>query len=786
MTSTLFAKTRDFYWVVDYKTVQFAGVPVQAMAINQQIPAPLLQFNEGDRVRIHVENRLKEETAIHWHGLIVPWQMDGVLGVSQQGIAPGQTFHYELTVLQSGTYWYHAHAGLQEQLGLYGGIVITPQKKPSYHDEKDYTIILSDWSDTHPDHILANLKKAGDYYAPRFPLQPSLLTFIRDWRKADASEKKQLLDDYQMMQLMRMSIYDISDVAYDAFLLNGHTKNNPWTAPVAPGQTVRLRLIGAAANTLFRFKIPHTSMQVVSVDGNEVAPYSVRQLTIAPGETWDVRIRIERNAPYILYAESADTVGAVYGLLTTKPNQHVDFQSIQPFPTPLPVTRDMMDNMMASGDHAATPIIAHHDHHMQDMAPMNHDMTMPMEPMRHHDTIEPPSTLHENTTPDLKYHRLIAQQKTNDPQKPIAGVIHMELFGYMDRFIWFINGKPEYEAQPIILLPNQRYRIIFNNTSMMHHPMHIHGHWFILRQGLGAYDPLLHTIDVAPGAQIVTDIDTDASGQWIFHCHFLYHMMSGMSRVIQYQSLIELVDNKVKPQHIIKKSDYRNRPIVREDQVRPIHQQIVHHPMPHRMNLWFSHALSVAQDVRKNVQRLTYQGLYGGDFNKLEVFINDAELHQGHIEQADADIFYWHLMNQFWVVKGGMNYHNRPARTPYWQPGLGIFGLAPYYIGVDARAYYYSGAAQLDLELSRDTQITNNFFIGLRVRGIAASKTVPDANIGQGLSQLRFIVQPYYRLMPGLNLYLEYENERYYGALAAMHPKQQSQNTLMLGFAVLM
>ncbi|MHB1948625.1 MAG: multicopper oxidase domain-containing protein, partial [Gammaproteobacteria bacterium] len=244
-----FAANRTVNLTVSYKTVYFAGTARKAIAVNDQIPAPTLHFKEDDHVTINVYNHLDKNTAIHWHGILVPWQMDGVEGISQKGIPSGGVFHYQFTLHQAGTYWYHAHAGLQEQQGLYGAFLIDPTQSPNYRYTKDYVVVLSDWSNTAPEQILANLKKEGDYYSPRFPLQPSLVKFIHDYRKASREEREKLVDDYKMMQQMRMSIYDISDVAYDAFLLNGQPKSNPWTAPVKIGDVVRLRFMGAGGST---------------------------------------------------------------------------------------------------------------------------------------------------------------------------------------------------------------------------------------------------------------------------------------------------------------------------------------------------------------------------------------------------------------------------------------------------------------------------------------------------------------------------------------------------------
>lgn len=796
LVTIAFATEKEINLFVGYKKVDFADKQRQAIAVNNQIPAPTLHFKEGDQVTINVYNRLNKETAIHWHGLLVPWQMDGVLGVSQRGIPPNGVFHYQFTLNQAGTYWYHAHAGLQEQQGLYGALIVDPLKAPAYQYTKDYTVVLSDWSNTYPNQILANLKKDGDYYSPKFPLQPSLVKFIHDYRKANKEERLALFDDYKTMQQMRMSIYDLSDVAYDAFLLNGQPNSMPWTARVKVGDVVRLRFVGAGAGTIFRVKMPGTKMQVVHVEGNDVVPYFVDDFTIAPGETYDVLVRIKKDEPVIIYAGARDRVGAAFGALVTTPNQVVDYKQVLPFPEPLPVTREMMANMMAENqeDHEAMQMTMHSMHGMQMSArkramPMSEmKMSMATQPTIIGDSMVPAKPHDVAKTFGTKYQNLTAAVKTNDPNKPIASIIKMELFGYMGRFIWMINGVPEYDAKPIPLKPGKRYRIIFTNPSMMHHPMHIHQHWFILRNGHGAYDPLLHTIDVPPGATVTADVDADSSGQSFFHCHLLYHMVAGMSRVFQYSTLIEIIKDEKAPENIEKKTAYVNRPIVRVDEVRPIDVALVKHPMAHPMSIYFANFLEMGADPFNNVQTLTFKGMYGSDYHKLELFVNDAEIDQGDVDDADVDIFYWHLLDQFWAVKGGINYFYRPAAAPYWQPGMGIEGLMPYFIDTNIRGYYYSGSAKLDVELSRDTQITNNFFMRLGVRSILASKTVPKAAIGSGLNEMRYIVRPYYRLMPGLSIFAEYENERDYGAFKNIlinEGEVAGQNTVTIGLSVL-
>jgi CopA family copper-resistance protein len=818
--SNALAANRTVDLTVNSKTVNFTGKTRTAIAINDQIPAPTLHFKEGDHITINVHNQLDKETSIHWHGMILPWQMDGVEGITQKPIPPGGVFHYEFTLRQSGTYWYHAHADVQEQEGVYGAFIIDPRHTPSYQYNKDQVIVLSDWSDTPAERIFANLKKEGDYYSPRFPLQPSLMKFIRDYRKANPKEKRALIDDYKMMQEMRMSIYDISDVAYDAYLLNGKTSAHPWTSLVKLGDVVRLRFISAAGSTIYRVKIPDTTMRVVQVQGNDVKPYDVHDFEIAPGETYDVLVKIEKKDPYIIYAESLDTRGAAIGALITDNNQApvqcishfgcyvvpvsrsnagmtrsiqkphttqneryavLDDKQIKPFPEPLPVSRDMMSNMMPEMDHAAM--------NMGDGMHAAHDMNMemPTESTLIGDTISPPGSFNAITT-GTKYQNLKAAVQTNDPKKPVDGIIRMELFGYMDRFIWFINGVPEYKAKPISIQEGKRYRIIFTNTSMMRHPMHIHGHWFILRNGHGVYDPLLHTIEMAPGATAVADFDADASGQWFFHCHHIYHMQSGMARVFQYQTIIGVSKGEIKPQHEISHEPYANRPIVRVDEESPIDPSLIHHPMAHAPGRFRATFLDVGYDPFNNIQKVTFNTLMGSDYHKLQLYIEDAEMNEGKIDNADIDVFYWHVLNQFWSIKGGVNYYYRPAEKPYWQPGIGIEGLMPYFIAVNLRSYYHNGAGKLDLDLSRDTQITNNFFIRTGVRGIAATKTVDADEVGSGLNQIRYIVRPYYRLKPGLSAFFEYEHESAYGTYAHLlrhDGESTSRNSYTVGLSFL-
>ena len=775
LSFSVFSKT--IHLTLNYKTVNFDGKKIWALAINNQIPAPTLHFVKGESVVIIVKNNLHEGTTLHWHGILVPWQMDGVDNVSQYAIPPGKTFYYHFTVRQSGTYWYHSHTGFQEQRGVYGALVIMPKKWHRRRHMQDVPIVLSDWSDANPNQIYKNLKKEGDYYSPRFPLQPSLAKFIHDYRNADKKEREQLWRDYISMQKSRMSIYDFSDVAYDRFLLNGHTNKHPWVKQVKIGDVVRLRFIDAGASTNFHVKIPHDHMIRVGMDGNDLQPRLIQHFFITPGETEDVLIRIKNNKPVIIYAESADTVGHVIGVLATQPNPIIHEKEIAPFPQPAPVTRDMMQNMMSMHD-------MHHAMHMKKTT-----MAMQTEPSIIGDHLEKPTVaLLKMKTRGTQYQDLIARVKTNNPKRPVYRVLRLELFGYMDRYIWMINGLPEYLAKPIVLRQGKRYRFIFTNPSMMHHPMHIHGHWFILRNGHGAYDPLLHTIDVAPGATVVADVDTDASGQWFFHCHQLYHMMAGMARVIQYQTMIDIVNKKQKPQRFIGKTGFKNRPIVRVDEDAPLIPALIHHPMGHASRFYTANFLDVGEDPWNNAQEFTYNGMFGGDYNKLKIYAENTEIEKGSTTDFDTDIFYWRLISQFWAVEMGANYFNEPAYRAYWQPGVGIVGLTPFFIDAELRTYVYAGSVKFDLELSRDTQITNNFFLRAAVEGIAATANVPTAPIASGMNEMQYTIRPYYRVAPGWNVFFQYQYTRDYGLLATLDNQRNDSikdNIFTLGVSLL-
>ena len=700
----------NFY--VGYTTVNLTGKPAKAIAINGHFIGPTLHFKDGDHVTINVYNHLKKPTTIHWHGLIVPWRMDGVPMVSQPAIPPGGVFHYKFTLHQYGTYWYHSHFSLQEQEGQLGAIIIDPPH-PIVHANKDYVILLGDWNNAWGTTTFNNLKKTGEFFGPKFPLQPTLVRFLRDYRHATPTEKNKLKHVYFTMQKSRMSPYDISDIAYDTYLINGHSPRNPWLGKVNVGDRVRLRFIGSSSSSIFRVKIPGQKIQIIAADGNLVKPYTVNNFTVAPGETFDVLLTIKKPTPYIIYAESIDTVGAVAGALVTNKHEHVDFASVKPFPIPKPI-------------------------------------------MMSHRKLPKLSTI--KVSSPTKYAQMRSRFVTNNPNRSYH-IVKLALSGWMDKYIWFINGKPEYRAKPIMITKGQIYRFIFINKTMMNHPMHIHGHWFIFRNGHGSHDPLLHTIDVPPGGVVVADIKANETGQWYCHSHNLYHMIAGMANIVRYttppgQKPIEFLPGDIIP------------------------------------GIYFMGNVELSADPFNSVYQATARIMLGTDYNKLQLYMNDAEMEKSTVSNADVDTFYWHPISAFWAIKGGLNTVFRPAgnNKPYVQPGIGIEGLMPYFIDTDFRIYNHKGSTKFDLELTRDTQITNNFFIQVGLRGIGATKTIVEDEIGSGFDELRFTVRPFYRVGTNFDLYFEYEYDRFYDEVAKILKTKDEptrENTYSFGVSML-
>lgn len=544
--------------------------------VNGSLPSPTIRLKEGQNVTINVKNNLNEDTSIHWHGLILPANMDGVPGVSFRGIKPKETFTYQFPVNQSGTYWYHSHSNMQEPLGMYGAIIIDPLEPEPYKCDRDYVIILSDWSFENPHAILANLKKMPTYYNYQ---RRTIANLAEDW------EWKQ----------MRMDAADIADVtgATYTYLMNGKASNDNWTGIFNKGEKVRLRLINASAMTLFDVRIPNLPMTVIQADGQNVQPVMVDEIRIGVAETYDVIVEPDTQEAYTIFAETMDRSGYVRGTLAIKEGLSAEIPPRRE--RPLRTMADMgMDHNMSGMDHnthnSSSSITTDHSNHnsslsdhsnhnqqqnMSNMSDMNHDMSN-MSGMNHdmssmdsnthnnHD-MSPPSKLDFSPVPHgednhglgnaatpmmvknrlneagigledaphkvLVYTDLKSLKPLKNKRKPDRE-IELHLTGNMERYMWSFDGKKYSEDKQINFNYGERLRLTFVNDTMMEHPIHLHGMWMELVNGNGIYQPRKHTIIVKPAEKLSTEIDVDAKGKWAFHCHLMYHMDVGMFRVI--------------------------------------------------------------------------------------------------------------------------------------------------------------------------------------------------------------------------------------------------------------
>ena len=546
----------QFDLTIDSMSVDFTGRRRTAMAINGSIPGPLLRWREGDTVTLRVRNRLPQETSIHWHGILLPANMDGVPGFSFAGIAPDGMYEYRFKVKQSGTYWYHSHSGFQEQLGVYGPLIIDPEEPEPFAYERDYVVFLSDWTDESPARVLAKLKKQADYYNQG---RRTVGDFIND--VADQGWRKTFSDRWAWAK-MNMSPTDLADVsgATYTYLLNGQAPDANWTGLFRPGERIRLRLINGSAMSYFDFRIPGLKLTVVAADGQNIEPVTVDEIRLAVAETYDVIVEPDGSQhAYTLFAQAMDRSGYARGTLAVREGLQA------PVPNPDPRPELTMDDM-GHGDHAAhgqaaaTPAQGHDaharhgDHGAMDHGQMNHaamghgsdgsgmqahpasETNNPLVDMQ---TMMPVAKLddagiglRDNGRRVLTYADLRSAFADPDGREP-GRTIELHLTGHMERFSWSFDGIPFADAEPIRLRYGERVRFVLVNDTMMHHPIHLHGLWSDLEDEHGDFLVRKHTIDMPPGSKRSYRVTADALGRWAYHCHMLMHMDLGMFREVR-------------------------------------------------------------------------------------------------------------------------------------------------------------------------------------------------------------------------------------------------------------
>lgn len=502
-------------------SVNFTGKDRVATVVNGLLPGPVLRMNEGDDISIRVTNKLDEMTTIHWHGIILDAEMDGVPGISFPGIEPGESFVHTFKALQHGTYWYHAHT-LHEQTGCYGALIIEPSDKSTEPKvDRDYPIVLSDWTDENPVDVYMNLKKMGGYYNYQ---QQTASDFVGDVSILGLGSA---LKTRLLWNKTRMSPTDFSDVsaATYTYLLNGNSPTGNWTGIAKKGETVRLRIICAGTATYFDFRIPGLKLTVISTDGQRVQPVIVDELRIGPGETYDVLVDIPDDQAYTIFAQSMDRSGFASGTLSPHPEKRA---SIPPLDKAVLLQAVDMMGKMAQGNGMAN---------MMDGKPPNHakseygpgvDMRIDY-PRTNLD--DPGAGLRDNGRRVLTYADLRSVSPPSDNREP-SQQIELHLTGNMERFIWSIDGLKLNEAKPLHFRKGERIRVIFHNDSTMAHPMHLHGMWSDMESPDGRFQVRKHTISVQPAQSISMLVTADAEGRWAFHCHLLYHMAAGMFREV--------------------------------------------------------------------------------------------------------------------------------------------------------------------------------------------------------------------------------------------------------------
>ncbi len=542
---------------IGHTPFSLGGQTGHAVTVNGTLPAPLIRLREGQRAHLSVTNDLDEDTSIHWHGVLLPFQMDGVPGISFPGIKPGQTFHYEFPVIQAGTYWYHSHSNLQEAMGCYGPLVIDPAGPEPAPYDREHVVVLSDWSFIHPHEILARLKKSPGYFNRS---RTTLSGLVSGEDGMDLAERR-------MWGAMRMDPRDIADVngTTYTYLVNGQGPQAPWRGLFSPGERVRLRIINASAMSIFNVRIPGLAMRVVQADGADLRPVETDELQISVAETYDVIVEPKADRAYALVAESVDRSGMAVGMLAPRAGLSAEVPPLREVPTL--TLRDMgmggMGGMgsMAGMDHgamdhaamghdamghaptAAPAAMAHGAHQMRDKALAPPDMAVGVgvdmiAPAPVSRLAERPMGLEDVPHRVLTYAELVARSPGKD-RRPPSRALEIHLTGNMERFMWGFDGRKFSElVEPIAFSRNERVRVTLVNDTMMAHPIHLHGHFFELVNGAPeGHQPLKHTVNVAPGSKVTFDLTADAPGDWAFHCHMLMHMHAGMFNVVTVRPL---------------------------------------------------------------------------------------------------------------------------------------------------------------------------------------------------------------------------------------------------------
>jgi CopA family copper-resistance protein len=558
----------EFDLTIGEAAADFTGKSSLATVVNGTLPAPLLEWREGDTVTLRVRNELDADTSIHWHGILLPFDMDGVPGVSFHGIAPGETFTYRFDVRQSGTYWYHAHSGFQEQQGLYGPLIIRPRDPEPFSYDREHVVLLSDWTDRDPLDLYRLLKRQPGYFNYN---DRTLGRFVRDSQRDGLKATWRERLEWGRMRMKPSDLADVGGNGY-TFLMNGVTPAGNWTGLFVPGERVRLRFINGSAMSIFDVRIPGLDMTVVAADGQNVEPVRVEEFRISAAETLDVIVEPRAEEAYTVFAQSMDRAGFACGTLAAREGARAAVPEIDPvaYLSMADMGHAGHENaaaMPAATDHSAhgaTPAATDHSAHAAAPAATDHSAHSPAPAVADHSAHVTPAAAaqshpaSESGNPGVDMQAAAPAPRLDDPGVGLRDngrrvltyadlksafpdpdgrvpqrTIELHLTGHMERFVWSFDGILFSAAEPIELELGERVRIVLVNDTMMAHPIHLHGMWSDLENEAGEFQVRKHTISMPPGTKRSFRVTADAPGPWAFHCHLLFHMEAGMFRIVR-------------------------------------------------------------------------------------------------------------------------------------------------------------------------------------------------------------------------------------------------------------
>jgi FtsP/CotA-like multicopper oxidase with cupredoxin domain len=636
-------RTVEYDLEIAEQTVSPAGKKVRGLTINGTIPGPTLRFREGDTARIRVHNKLnREETSLHWHGLLVPNNQDGVPHLTTPPIPPGHSFTYEFPLRQSGTYWFHSHTGLQEQRGVLGSIVVEPRGGEPVHADREQVLVLTDWTNEDPGEILRTLKRGSNWYGIQKGSPQSMAGALKAGH----------FSDYISREKSRMPPMDLSDVAYDAFLINGMRR---FHIPARPGETVRLRVVNGSSATYFYLQSAAGAMSIVAADGPPVEQLKVERLLIGIAETYDVLVKVPPDGSWEFRATAQDGSGSASAVLGVGAMHEAPA-------VPKPNLYDTDALLMAALEDAEASAASTSHPEMHGRSKKTPAGAAPG---------QTPASPAERPLPP--YRGLRATAPTLLPPGLPRRTIELHLTGDMQRYIWSFNGKTIDAESQIPVREGEVLRLVLVNDTMMHHPIHLHGHFFRLLNGQGDLAPLKHTVDVPPMGRRTLEFETNEPGDWMFHCHVLYHMMEGMARVLTYE-----------------------KPGLPADAATPHTRASGPHLGEHAMAMSYAFAdFSVHSNLSAGVARLM------SGRNSIVIPWEIGRKHPSDRPDYETDILYERYFSQnFGALAGARLSNMEPGGN---RPVAGAWYRLPYMVTATGTV---DGHGALRLALSKDFQLT--------------------------------------------------------------------------------